>query len=144
MQKDVWITIDGTHRQDGVQTEPVHTAVRGRYFQKNGRHYLLFEEIPEGQKQTVKSVIRFDDAVIEVTRRGGTETRMRFEKDIPCPTDYRTPMGALELLTLADHVGLVEEEERIQVETSYQLFAGGTKIQDSLVRITAVPYDGQE
>ena len=140
MTEDVRITITGRHVQDGTETEPVKTSARGKYYKKNGRHYLLFTETPEGERVPVKTTVKFDDAVIEVTRRGSGETKMRFAEGVPHPTQYRTPVGMIELLVEADHVGVSEEKTRITAETSYHLYAGGTKIQGSIVRITAEPW----
>lgn len=140
MTEDVRITITGRHVQDGTETEPAETIARGKYYKKNGRHFLLFEELLEGSGNPVKTTVAFDDAVIEVIRRGNGETRMRFAEGSPHPTQYQTPMGVMEFLIEADHVGVAEEESRITAETSYHLYAGGTLIQDSFVRITAEPW----
>jgi uncharacterized beta-barrel protein YwiB (DUF1934 family) len=141
MTGDVRIRITGEHRQEGEAKEPVQTDVRGKYYSRNGWHFLLFAEHREGEPTPVKTTVKFNDAEIEVIRRGGGETRMHFAEGVAHPTLYQTPMGALELVVEADHVGVSEEEQQITAETSYRLLAGGTKVQDSIVRITVTPWE---
>ena len=47
MTKDVLITIRGVHTMDEEDND-VEMIVRGDYYQKNGKHYVLYEELLEG------------------------------------------------------------------------------------------------
>ena len=47
MTKDVLITIRGVHTVDEEDND-VEMIVRGDYYQKNGKHYVLYEELIEG------------------------------------------------------------------------------------------------
>ena len=53
MTKDVLITIRGVHTMDEEDND-VEMIVRGDYYQKNGKHYVLYEELLEGFKEPVK------------------------------------------------------------------------------------------
>ena len=44
MTKDVLITIRGVHTMDEEDND-VEMIVRGDYYQKNGKHYVLYEEL---------------------------------------------------------------------------------------------------
>ena len=57
MTKDVLITIRGVHTMDEEDND-VEMIVRGDYYQKNGKHYVLYEELLEGFKEPVKNIIR--------------------------------------------------------------------------------------
>ena len=52
MTKDVLITIRGVHTMDEEDND-VEMIVRGDYYQKNGKHYVLYEELLEGFKEPV-------------------------------------------------------------------------------------------
>ena len=56
MTKDVLITIRGVHTMDEEDND-VEMIVRGDYYQKNGKHYVLYEELLEGFKEPVKNII---------------------------------------------------------------------------------------
>ena len=47
MTKDVLITISGIQMIDEEDSD-VEMIVRGDYYQKNGKHYILYEEMMEG------------------------------------------------------------------------------------------------
>ena len=51
MTKDVLITIRGVHTLDHEDND-VEMIIRGDYYQKNGKHYILYEEILEGDVNT--------------------------------------------------------------------------------------------
>ena len=55
MTKDVLITIRGVHTMDEEDND-VEMIVRGDYYQKNGKHYILYEELLEGFKEPVKNI----------------------------------------------------------------------------------------
>ena len=51
MTKDVLINISGLQvdvNEMENNDEPIETISTGNYFFKNGKHYLLFEEVSEG------------------------------------------------------------------------------------------------
>ena len=51
MTKDVLISISGLQvdvNDMESNNEPIETISTGNYFFKNGKHYLLFEEVSEG------------------------------------------------------------------------------------------------
>ena len=54
MTKDVLITIRGVHTLDHEDND-VEMIIRGDYYQKNGKHYILYEEILEGAEERVKN-----------------------------------------------------------------------------------------
>ena len=49
MTKDVLVTINGIHTMDEEDND-VEMVVRGDYYQKNGKHYILYEEVLEGME----------------------------------------------------------------------------------------------
>ena len=58
MTKEVIVTICGL--QNGPQTdgEPIEIMVAGEYFFKNNKHYILYEEVMEGETQPIKNRIK--------------------------------------------------------------------------------------
>lgn len=48
MTKDVLITICGIQKRDGETDEPIETVTPGEYYFRNGKHYILYEEVQEG------------------------------------------------------------------------------------------------
>ena len=54
MTKDVLIKISGLQAMDG-ESDDVEIITAGDYFQKNGKHYIIYEEAMEGFEGTIRN-----------------------------------------------------------------------------------------
>ena len=117
MTKDVLITIRGVHTLDHEDND-VEMIVRGDYYQKNGKHYILYEEILEGAEERVKNVIKISPSSMDIIKKGVTNSRMLFKKNLSC---YSTPVGNLVIGIQANHFYVEEQENSIKVNVDYSL-----------------------
>ena len=114
MTKDVLITIRGVHTLDHEDND-VEMIVRGDYYQKNGKHYILYEEILEGAEERVKNVIKISPSSMDIIKKGVTNSRMLFEKNKKNLSCYSTPVGNLVIGIQANHFYVEEQENSIKV-----------------------------
>ena len=120
MTKDVLITIRGVHTLDHEDND-VEMIVRGDYYQKNGKHYILYEEILEGAEERVKNVIKISPSSMYIIKKGVTNSRMLFEKNKQNLSCYSTPVGNLAIGIQANHFYVEEQENSIKVNVDYSL-----------------------
>lgn len=120
MTKDVLITIRGVHTLDHEDND-VEMIVRGDYYQKNGKHYILYEEILEGTEERVKNVIKISPSSMDIIKKGVTNSRMLFEKNKKNLSCYSTPVGNLVIGIQANHFYVEEQENSIKVNVDYSL-----------------------
>ncbi len=120
MTKDVMITIRGVHTLDHEDND-VEMIVRGDYYQKNGKHYILYEEILEGAEERVKNVIKISPSSMDIIKKGVTNSRMLFEKNKKNLSCYSTPVGNLVIGIQANHFYVEEQENSIKVNVDYSL-----------------------
>ena len=120
MTKDVLITIRGVHTLDHEDND-VEMIVRGDYYQKNGKHYILYEEILEGAEERVKTVIKISPSSMDIIKKGVTNSRMLFEKNKKNLSCYSTPVGNLVIGIQANHFYVEEQENSIKVNVDYSL-----------------------
>lgn len=120
MTKDVLITIRGVHTLDHEDND-VEMIIRGDYYQKNGKHYILYEEILEGAEERVKNVIKISPSSMDIIKKGVTNSRMLFEKNKKNPSCYSTPVGNLVIGIQANHFYVEEQENSIKVNVDYSL-----------------------
>lgn len=120
MTKDVLITIRGVHTLDHEDND-VEMIVRGDYYQKNGKHYILYEEILEGAEERVKNVIKISPSSMDIIKKGVTNNRMLFEKNKKNLSCYSTPVGNLVIGIQANHFYVEEQENSIKVNVDYSL-----------------------
>lgn len=120
MTKDVLITIRGVHTLDHEDND-VEMIIRGDYYQKNGKHYILYEEILEGAEERVKNVIKISHSSMDIIKKGVTNSRMLFEKNKKNLSCYSTPVGNLVIGIQANHFYVEEQENSIKVNVDYSL-----------------------
>ncbi len=120
MTKDVLITIRGVHTLDHEDND-VEMIVRGDYYQKNGKHYILYEEILEGAEERVKNVIKISPSSMDIIKKVFTNSRMLFEKNKKNLSCYSTPVGNLVIGIQANHFYVEEQENSIKVNVDYSL-----------------------
>lgn len=121
MTKDVIISISGLQVGEGVDGEPIEVITTGEYFYKNGKHYLLFEELVEGERQSIKSRVKISEDGMELTKSGAVHVHMVFDKGHKNLTHYDTAYGSLLIGIDTRRILLQEAEDELNVEVDYIL-----------------------
>ena len=121
MTKDVLISISGLQFAGGENSEPVEVITSGSYYKKNGRHYILYDEVAEDTAGTTKNIIKLGDEVLDITKRGETNVHMMFEKNKKNMSYYNTPFGNLLVGINATDVKVNETEDNIDIKVDYKL-----------------------
>jgi len=136
MTKDVLITIRGL--QNGPQTdgEPIEMITTGEYYYKNNKHYILYEEVMEGETKTTKNRIKIAPGTVELTKNGVVNVHMLFEENKKNITHYYTPYGSLNMGIDTKQVVIEEEENRMQVSVLYGLEMNQEFLADCDIKIT--------
>lgn len=135
MTKDIILTISGLHATDGEKDEPVELISPGQYFQKNGKHYVLFEEVMEGIDGVIKSTLKFTEDSVELLRSGAASTRMVFQKDREHQMIYQTPMGPLSMSVYTEQLSTEIGDEQVTLMIDYSLKTEGVVITESNIRM---------
>ena len=120
MTKDVLITISGIQMMDEEDSD-VEMIVRGDYYQKNGKHYILYEEVMEGFEGTVKNIIKVSPGSVDIIKKGITSAHMQFEKNKKNLSCYNTPLGDLVIGIQANRIRIDEEEDCLKINVEYSL-----------------------
>lgn len=138
MDKEVMIRISGMQFAEmGGQQLPVEVIAPGKYYYKNGTHYLLFEEVDDNMNDKSESLMKFRDSYLEVTRKGSINARMIFEKDKKTKSQYGTPYGILNIGISTTSVDLDEKEDSIEVTANYALEINDDFVADCCISLTA-------
>lgn len=121
MTKDVLISISGMQQLDEQQDDDVEVIIRGDYYQKDGKHYILYEEMLEGFTGTVKNIIKISPESVDIIKRGIASTHMQFEKNKKNLSCYTTPMGELVIGIQTNKIHIDEAEDKLKVNVEYSL-----------------------
>lgn len=121
MTKDVLVSISGLQFSAEDQNEPVEMITSANYYKKNGKHYIVYDEVTEGFSDTTKNIIKLGEESLDITKRGVTNVHMMFEKDKKNVTYYYTPYGSLLVGIDATDIKVLETEHDINVKVDYAL-----------------------
>lgn len=135
MTKNVLVTISGLHydafpgQED--ENEPIEVITPATYYNKNGKHYIIYDEVVEGMPGTIKNKIKITgDGLLEIMKSGISNTHMVFEKDKINMTEYETPYGELMVGVYTNSMTVDVKEHEINVEVGYALDINSEKVAD--------------
>lgn len=114
MTEDVIFSISGM--QFDVDSEsPLEVITVGNYYQKNGKHYVLFTETEPETGEETKNIVKIGKNRVDVIKRGSNNTHMVFETDKKHMSYYNTPFG--DILVGIDTLKIVCEEQNMKINT---------------------------
>lgn len=137
MTKDVILSITGL-QFDSLDTEapdPVEVITVGEYFEKNNKHYVIFNEVMEGFEGSTKNTLKITDDTLDIIKQGVTNVHMVFEKNKKNITCYNTPYGNLMVGILAKEMNVVEKDENIDINVEYALEVNYEHLADCQIAI---------
>ena len=120
MTKEVIIAIKGLQFVDD-DNDSVEFITNGLYYLKNGKHYVLYDEIVEGYKEPTKNTVVFSDEKFEMIKKGVINTHMTFEERKKNSTYYEMPFGNMMIETNTKQVNVTEQEDELTVTIQYGL-----------------------
>lgn len=138
MTKDVLISISGLHysvdEENGA--EPLEVITPASYYFKNGKHYVLYDEVVEGIPGTIKNTIKITgDRLFEINKSGIASTRMVFEKDRINMTNYQTPFGDMMVGIHTKDMRVDVQEENIDVHINYALDVNNEPLSECEIKV---------
>ena len=138
MKKEILLSIAGLHMVD-EEGGNVEVVTAGDYYNRGGKHYVIYDEVVEGMKGHISNTIKIGENSLEVLKRGLTNTRMVFEEGKKTLTRYQTPFGVLDLGILAREVKIEESEEAIDVAVDYVLEVNEEQLAECNIKMNIRP-----
>lgn len=120
MTRDVLISISGMQIAED-DSNSVEMITAGDYFLKNGKHYILYDEIQEDTGGVTKNTIKIHQSGLDIIKRGSSSVHMTFEKDKKNMSCYATPIGELMIGINTKDIQIHEEEDSLKVRVAYSL-----------------------
>lgn len=144
MTKDVLVSISGLQTEfPGEETEenlPLEVVTPGSYFLKNGKHYVLYDEVVEGVPGVIKNKIKISgNHSMEIIKTGITNAHMVFEKNKKNLTYYQTPYGQMMIGVNTNKMDVRVQEEKIDVQVDYELDINYEPFADCTIKMNIIP-----
>lgn len=120
MKKDVLVSISGL-QYEVDRDEPIEVISVGQYYNKNGKHYICYDEILEGIEGVTSCTVKVAPDQIDIIKRGSNNVHMIFEKGKKNTTFYSTPYGDLQIGIHTAKIQLGEAEDKLSIQINYGL-----------------------
>lgn len=135
MTKQVLLTISGLQMMDGETNEPVEIVTAGDYYFRNGKHYVLYDEVIEGTSGHIQNTVKIGPESLEVMKKGLSNVHMVFEKNKKNLACYDTPLGSMMVGIQTGHVEVQETEDNIDIQVKYALDINDEFLADCHIRM---------
>ena len=140
MKQEVLVSICGTQTADGESTEPVEVVSSGVRYEKNGKTYVIYDEVVSDDiaaetEEIVKNTIRIDGNQLNIIKHGKGGTHLVFEEGQSNQTYYHTPYGSMAVTLHTSKLNINLDETRIDAVAEYDLEINHTQIAECTVSI---------
>lgn len=120
MGKAVEIRVKGM--KDEASGEEITTRARGTMVYKEPYYYVSYEEKMDRESSgSSKTVLRFSDKELRVTRKGEVESVLEFLEGSIHNSLYMTSMGNFEVELTTDKLEILLEEKKSRIKADYRI-----------------------
>lgn len=120
MTKEVLLSIAGSQFLD-TDRDSIEMVTVANYYKRNGHHFVLYDEVPEGEDSVIRNTLRFDETFFEMTKKGGVNAQLLFNPQQSNSTYYETPVGPMNMNITTMNYLMEEKEGYIEVYIKYVL-----------------------
>ena len=121
MKTDALISIKGLQQVDNPDTDEISLTTEGRYYEKNGSYYLMYEESEVTGFADTRTTVKVTPSAVTVTRSGKYPSMMTFEKGQRHMSLYETDYGPLTICIATRTVDWNLDEKGGQIHVSYDI-----------------------
>jgi uncharacterized beta-barrel protein YwiB (DUF1934 family) len=135
--KDILVSISGLQYEID-QDEAVEVISVGEYYNRNNKHYVIYEEMVEneyGQNSIAKNTIKITGNQVEIMKKGPNQMHMVFEENQKNMSYYNTPFGNLLIGIYTTKIRIKEEDNILYVQIEYGLDVNYTHVSDCNIKI---------
>lgn len=150
MTKDVLVSISGKHidiMEDPLEgyerdDDVLEVVTPASYYCKNGKHYILYDEVLEGMAGTIRNRIKISGTdSVEIVKSGVSSSHMVFEKNRKNLTYYKTPYGQMLIGVNTKNMKIRVDEDQINVSVDYELDVNHEPMADCKIKMNIMSKD---
>jgi uncharacterized beta-barrel protein YwiB (DUF1934 family) len=118
--KQVKIQVTGI--QSGTTGDEITTTAYGTMLYKEPYYYVAYEEsLDQETSQSSKTVLRFSERELRVTRKGEVESILEFLEGSVHNSLYMTKLGNFEVELRTERLDIQCHETKVRMEADYQI-----------------------
>ena len=134
--------MEDTTRGYETGDDSIEVVTLANYYCKNGKHYIIYDEVLEGMAGTIRNKIKITGTEsIEIMKSGVSSSHMIFEKNKKNQTYYRTPYGQLLIGVNTKNMEVGVDDDRINVRLDYELDVNHEPLADCRIKLDVMSKD---
>ena len=137
MDENVVIKISGLQIVENTG-DNVEVIAKGKHYLKKDKHYLLYEEYENDENTKTSNMIKFNNDIVEITRKGQVDGKLIFQDNQKKQSLYSTPMGDLLIEVLTKEIEVSDDDDDVNLKIKYQIHVDGNKVSDNEIDISAM------
>ena len=137
MDENVVIKISGLQIVENTGGN-VEVIAKGKHYLKKDKHYLLYEEYENDENTKTSNMIKFNNDIVEITRKGQVDGKLIFQENQKKQSLYSTPMGDLLIEVLTKEIEVSDDDDDVNLKIKYQIHVDGNKVSDNEIDISAM------
>ena len=137
MDENVVIKISGLQIVENTG-DNVEVIAKGKHYLKKDKHYLLYEEYENDENTKTSNMIKFNNDIVEITRKGQVDWKLIFQENQKKQSLYSTPMGDLLIEVLTKEIEVSDDDDDVNLKIKYQIHVDGNKVSDNEIDISAM------
>lgn len=134
MTKEVLVSISGL-QFDQNNNEAIEIITSGNYYEKNGKQYILYEELQQDEVEATQNTIKISNNQIDLLKKGIYNVHMSFEKNKKTMTYYNTPFGNLLIGINTNQLIVKEDDKGMHIQIEYGLDINYEFVSDCTIQI---------
>ena len=137
MNQNVKVLIKGLHKSEGKSSDLGSEAI-GKYFFKNGKHYILYDEKISETDVVIKNTIKVSEDTVEVIKKGYNDMHLVFSEGKINNTYLSTIAGKIFVGVNTEKIVVKEENHSLNIVVEYSLMMNEEKVSDCNVQIIII------
>ena len=115
MGENVVIKISGLQIVENTG-DNVEVIAKGKHYLKKDKHYLLYEEYENDENTKTSNMIKFNNDIVEITRKGQVDGKLIFQENQKKQSLYSTPMGDLLIEVLTKEIEVSDDDDDVNLK----------------------------
>lgn len=124
-KKPVVVKVRGSWQDAEGKKDSIRTEAKGHHYFHRGKHYVIYEDESLQQGTKISTVLKIDEDMMTLLRRGPLEQEQRFEAGREHTSVYRTPYGNIDLAVRTEALSVHYGDVAGSVDIRYGLWVNG-------------------
>lgn len=145
MTKDVLVRILGVQNEmmaPSSEDEPIEIIAPASYYFKNGKHYIIYDEIVDEDAASVHNKVKITgEDSLEILKTGAINAHLVFDKNQPHTTCYATPFGQMMVSVNTRRLDIQLASDEIKLRVDYELDVNNEPLANCRIHMNVVSKD---